>query len=52
MNEDDLTRQDEYVAATEFDREEASEPDFGNWPELLGVVLTVLLIWMSFAFRG
>lgn len=52
MENDDLTRQEEDIAAGEFDREEGREPWFGNWPELFGLLLTAALIWMSFAFRG
>ena len=52
METDDLTRQEDDIAAADFDREEAREPGFGNWPELIGVLLTAALIWMSFAFRG
>lgn len=25
---------------------------FGNWPELIGLVLTAIAIWMIFEFRG
>ena len=48
-----LTRQDEDISAPEFTAEErADHHDFGNWPELFGLVLTGLLVWLAFAFTG
>lgn len=52
METDDLTQHQEDIAAGEFDREEVQEPNFGNWPELIGLLFTAALVWMSFAFRG
>ena len=52
MQTDDLTQHEEDIAAEEFDHEEVREPQFGNWPELVGLLLTAALVWMSFAFRG
>ncbi len=52
MSDPDLTKQDEEVSAAAFDLEESREPDFGNWPEIVGAVATALIIWMSFAFTG
>ncbi len=50
MDEDDLTRQEEDISAREFAEEESTEPDFGNWPELFGLCLTAILVWLTFAF--
>ncbi len=53
MSDDDLTKQDEEISAPEFEAEEAADhKDFGNWPEVFGVVLTALLIWLTFGFAG
>ena len=53
MTQDDLTRQDEDLPAAEFDDEErADHHDFGSWPEAVGLVFTILLIWLIFQFRG
>ena len=50
---DDLTRQDEDLSAAEFEAEERHDhPDFGWWPELVGLVLTAFVCWLIFAFRG
>lgn len=50
---DDLTRQDEDISAPEYGAEEQAERfDFGNWPDVVGAVMTGLLIWASFAFTG
>lgn len=51
--DDDLTRQDEDVSASEFGAEEARDDHrFGNWPEVFGLCLLGLLCWLSFAFTG
>lgn len=53
MDEDDLTRQDEDISVEEYIADEREEPyDFGNWPELFGVLLTALLVWLTVAFTG
>lgn len=53
MPEPDLTQQDEDLSAPEFDSEEKRDGcDFGNWPELAGLVLTLFVIWLIFSFRG
>ena len=50
---DDLSRQDEEISPTQFADEEARDShDFGNWPEVAGLVFTILVIWMLFAFAG
>ncbi|MDI7863120.1 hypothetical protein MRS76_14260 [Rhizobiaceae bacterium n13] len=48
----DLMKGDEDISPVEFAADEAAEPDFGNWPEIIGVVATALLIWFTFAFTG
>jgi hypothetical protein len=48
----DLMKGDEDISPWEFAADEAREPDFGNWPELVGVVGTAVLIWFTFAFTG
>jgi hypothetical protein len=54
MHDDpDLTRQDEDIAPAEFAAEEvADHPDFGWWPEALGLAMTAAICWMIFAFTG
>ncbi|EAU46176.1 hypothetical protein [Salipiger bermudensis] len=53
MSDDHLTRQDEDLSAPELAAEDRQDGhDFGNWPELLGLALTALLIWLTFAFTG
>mgnify|MGYP005987924875 FL=1 len=53
MSQDDLTKQDEELPAAEFDGEERRDShDFGNWPEIVGLAFTLLLIWLIFQFRG
>lgn len=48
-----FTRQDEDLAATEFGEEEVRDRhDFGNWPELFGLVLAIVATWLVFAFTG
>ncbi|MFN7025058.1 MAG: hypothetical protein ACK4QP_11155 [Pseudorhizobium sp.] len=47
-----LMRGDEDIAPTEFSADESAEADFGNWPEIIGAVATLLLIWFTFAFTG
>ena len=48
----DLMRGDADIAPAEFADDEAKEPDFGNWPEIVGFFATAILVWFSFAFRG
>lgn len=53
MKDDELTRQDEDISAPEFGVEEAKDlHDFGNLPELIGLVFTIGIIWMLFATAG
>lgn len=47
-----LMKGDEDIAPTEFAADETAEADFGNWPEIIGAVATLLLIWFTFAFTG
>ena len=48
-----LTRQDEDLAAAEFSEEEVRDRhNFGNWPELFGLGLAIVVIWLVFAFTG
>ncbi|MBA5777553.1 hypothetical protein H2509_10505 [Stappia sp. F7233] len=52
-NDPDLTRQDEEISAPEFTAEERRDHhDFGNWPEVFGVALTLFVTWLIFAFTG
>ncbi|GAB3116779.1 hypothetical protein [Novispirillum itersonii] len=46
----DLLKGDEDIPPADF----AADDDglFGNWPEFIGLIGTVVLIWFSFAFRG
>ena len=48
----DLMRGDADIAPAEFAADEAKEPDFGNWPEIVGFVATAILVWFTFAFTG
>lgn len=53
MSDDHLTKQDEDISAPEFDAEENLERyAFGNWPELFGLILTAVLIWLTIALTG
>lgn len=53
MSDPHLTKQDEDISAPEFAAEERrDEHNFGSWPEVLGVVLTLLLLWLSFTTNG
>lgn len=55
MNTDDrdLTRQDEDISAAEFQTEERLDHhDFGDWPEMAGLVFTLFVTWLIFAFTG
>ncbi|MEZ5798233.1 MAG: hypothetical protein R3D63_12555 [Paracoccaceae bacterium] len=53
MSNDHLTRQDEDISAPEFAAEEGTDhKDFGNWPEVAGLVFTIFVIWLTFAFTG
>lgn len=53
MSDPKLTRQDEEISAAAFNDEEERDPhDFGNWPEVAGVVLTLFVTWLIFAFTG
>ncbi|WP_445682280.1 hypothetical protein [Radicibacter daui] len=49
----DLTRQDEDMSAVGFGEDETLDRhDFGNWPEVAGVIFTALVLWLMFAFTG
>lgn len=48
----DLMKGDEDIAPAEFSADEAAERDFGNWPEIIGVIATTLLIWFTFTYTG
>ena len=53
MKNDDLTRQDEDISAPDFAHDTQTDGyDFGNWPEVFGLLLTGLLVWLTFAFTG
>ena len=53
MTEPDLTRQDEDVPATDYLDDLAKERQaFGNWPEVFGLVLTAVLVWLLFTLNG
>lgn len=53
MSDPELTRQDEEISADAYgDEEERDRHDFGNWPEAAGVVLTLFVTWLIFAFTG
>lgn len=52
ISDSDLTRQDEDISPAEFAGEEARDKRFGNWPEVAGLVFTLFVIWMTFAFTG
>lgn len=48
-----LIRQDEDISAPEFSDEEFRDShDFGNWPEVAGLIFTIFVIWLMFTFRG
>ena len=48
-----LPRQDEDLSAPEFGGEERADAhDFGDWPEVFGLVAVALLCWLTFAFTG
>ncbi|MHA6344264.1 hypothetical protein [Roseivivax sp. CAU 1761] len=52
-DDDHLTRQDEDLSAREYATEERRDHfEFGNWPELAGLALTLLLTWLTFALTG
>jgi hypothetical protein len=53
MNNPDLSRQDEDMSAAGFGEDETRDGhDFGNWPEVAGLIFTALLLWLMFAFTG
>ncbi|WP_413206210.1 hypothetical protein [Rhodospirillum sp. A1_3_36] len=53
MEDKDLTRQEEDLSGPEFAEEESRDShDFGNWPELVGLVFTAVVTWLIFAFTG
>lgn len=53
MIDSKLTKQDEDISAPEFTDEEAEvHTNHGNWPELFGVALTLVLLWLIFAYTG
>ncbi len=44
---------DEGISAAEFDREEASdEANFGNWPEIVGLVVVAIVALMILQVTG
>ncbi|MBB4121800.1 hypothetical protein [Martelella radicis] len=52
ITDEELTRQDEDIPPADFAREEARHDRFGNWPEVAGLVFTLFVIWLTFAFTG
>ncbi|GAB4531444.1 MAG: hypothetical protein Tsb0019_33260 [Roseibium sp.] len=53
IDDSDLTRQDEDMTPAEFAEEERRDAyGFGNWPEAVGLVFTLFVIWLIFAFTG
>lgn len=53
MSDHDLTKQDEDLSLPEFEGEEQQDGhDFGNWPEILGLLFTIFVCWLIFTFRG
>lgn len=47
------TRREEDIADMDFDAEELrDENKFGNWPEIIGLIFTLFVVWLIFAFRG
>ncbi|WP_162901574.1 hypothetical protein [Breoghania sp. L-A4] len=48
----DFTRQDEDIPPAIFEAEERADHRFGNWPEAAGLVFTVFVVWLMFAFTG
>ncbi len=52
-SDDDLTRQDEDISAPEYAAEEQQDAhDFGNLPEVAGLLFTLFVCWLIFAFTG
>ncbi|MCE7027581.1 hypothetical protein [Jiella avicenniae] len=44
---------EEGISAAEFDREEASdEANFGNWPEIVGLVVVAIVAFMILQVTG
>jgi hypothetical protein len=53
MSDKDLTHQEEELSLSEFESEERQDGhDFGNWPEVAGLVFTIFVAWLIFFFRG
>lgn len=53
MSDHDPTRQDEDISAPDFAREERKDGhDFGNWPEVGGLVFTLIVCLLIFMIRG
>lgn len=48
----DLLKGDEDISPAEFALNHAGEPDFGNWPEIVFVFATAILVWFTFTFTG
>tara|TARA_R110000824_G_scaffold374722_1_gene565309 strand:+ start:4463 stop:4624 length:162 start_codon:yes stop_codon:yes gene_type:complete len=53
MSDQELTRQDEDLSAPEFEGEERKDGyDFGSWPEVFGLVFTLIVSWLILTIRG
>lgn len=53
MSPPDLTQQDDDLPAAETERDaRRKDHDYGNWPEVLGAVFTLMSVWFLFQFRG
>ena len=53
ISDAELTRQDEDMSAKEFAAEEVGDGhDFGNWPEMAGLLFTLFVSWLIFALTG
>ncbi|NIZ02984.1 hypothetical protein [Thalassospira lucentensis] len=53
MSDHDSTRQDEDISASEFaDDERKDGHDFGSWPEVGGLVFTLIVSALIFMVRG
>lgn len=53
MSDQELIKQDEDISPSEFEGEEREDGhSFGNWPEVMGLLFTVFVCWLIFAFRG
>lgn len=53
MQPDPYKEPDEGIAPEAFEAEEAADHiDFGNWPEIVGLVFAALVTWMIFTVTG